>query len=123
MACLLAVSIDYTAAEVMLTLLVLAPADTLVFQKVNNSRDVRRDVDHVIVIDTIVIARYGSGVVGHRGMRHSKLVGKTDTLLRQRSQVGVSNGEVIVGVLEPDDCDAVKCLALHPVLSCKPLSS
>jgi hypothetical protein len=75
------------------------------------------------MVDTIVVARDSSGVVWHGGVGYGELVSKADTLLRQRSQVGVTNCEVIVGVLKPNDCNAVEGLALHPVLLCKPLSS
>ena len=116
MACLLAVS-AYSAQKLcMPTFLVLSPADTLVFEQINNGRDVGRNVDQVVMVDAVVVTRYSSGVIGHGRMRYSELVGQRDTFLRQRSQVRVSSGKIIIGILEPDDCNAVERFALDPVL-------
>lgn len=111
---LLVAVIEALEAGVRHVLLVGAPRDALGLQQIHNGRDVGRDGDHVVMVDTVVVSRDCGSIVGHGGMGDGKVVGQGDALLGQPCEAGVANGKVVVGVLQPDDGDAVEGLALDP---------
>ena len=115
-------------------LLVLAPADALGVKQVNDGRHIGVDEVEVVVVHAKVVTTNCSHVVRLGRVRHSEMVAESDTLggqpgkIRYRRELilgafrqsqlakgevhTVSGSELIVGILEPDDCEAVEHLAL-----------
>jgi hypothetical protein len=102
--------------------LVCAPRDTLVIKQIDNARDIGRNLLEVVVVTSEGVSANGCNVVGHRRVRHAEVVVDTDALRRKPLEVRVTEGVVIVGVLEPDCHETIKdllSLVNHLLLSLK----
>ena len=113
---LLVAVVEALEAGVRHVLLVGTPRDALGLQQIYNGGDVGWDGGHVVMVDAVVVSRDGGGIVGHGGMGDGKVIRKGDSLGGQPGEAGVADGEVVVSVLQPDDGDAVKGLALDPLV-------
>lgn len=69
-------------------LVVIAPADALVFKKVHNSRHVLVDVDVAVAVEAKIIAAAGGNVVGLTRSSDAVVVGQQNTLLNKGLAVG-----------------------------------
>lgn len=93
-------------------LLVGAPRDALVLEKIDQGRDVGVNLLEVVVVATEGVTANGGDVVRHGRVSDTEVVVDADTLRRQPLQVGVGKGLVVVGVLQPDGDEAVEDLSL-----------
>lgn len=69
-------------------LLVLAPRDALVLQKVDDRGDVGVNGADSVVVHAEVVTSVRSNIVGLRGVSHAKVVAQCDALAGQPGQVG-----------------------------------
>lgn len=93
-------------------LLVGAPRDALVLEKIDQGRDVGVNLLEVVVVAAEGVTANGGDVVRHGRVSDTEVVVDADALRRQPLQVGVGKGLVVVGVLQPDGDEAVEDLSL-----------